>query len=224
VLHARRVSDPLLDLSLLRIDTFRLSMIGGTLTRMTQGAMPFLMPMMLQLAYGLSPLNSGATTLASAAGAFMMKGMARKMLRRFGFRMSLCVVGLLAPLLYAMTGWINKAWPLALIFLLLCLCGFFISLLFTAYNSIAYAEVDNARMSRATSFYATFQQVSLSLGVCAGASALGLAMRMGGRDVPVFSDFASAIWMVCGISLTAIFANKALAKDAGAQLSGHRQA
>lgn len=220
VRHARTARDPLLDLALLRIPTFRLSVIGGTMIRITQGAMPFLMPMLLQLAYGLSPMASGALTLAMASGAFLMKGMARNVLQRFGFRITLSVVGMAAPVAYAITGWITTGWPLPLIFGLLGLCGFFMSLQFTAYNAIAYADVDAARMSRATSFYATFQQISLSLGVCAGTSALGLAMRWHGHGAPGFGDFSVAIWIICGVSMLAIFANRAFADDAGAQLHG----
>ena len=55
VWHARRAAHPVLDLSLLAIPTFRLSFIGGSLTRITQGAQPFLLPLMMQLAFGLTP-------------------------------------------------------------------------------------------------------------------------------------------------------------------------
>lgn len=167
---------PLLDIALLAIPTFRLSVIGGTLIRITQGAMPFLMPMLLQLAFGMSAAASGGITLATAMGAFAMKGAARKLLRRFGFRATLAVIGVLAPLCYAVAGLADGA-----IFALLATCGFLISLQFTAYNAIAYADVPPPQMSRATSFYATFQQLSLSLGICLGAKTLGLAMRWRGH-------------------------------------------
>ena len=220
--HARRVPNPLLDPALLHIPTFRLSVIGGTLIRITQGAMPFLMPMLLQLAFGLTAAASGGTTLASAMGAFVMKGAARRLLWRFGFRTTLTVIGLLAPLAYSFTGLIRHDWPIAAIFALLLVCGFLISLQFTAYNAIAYADVEADRMSQATSFYATFQQLSLSLGICIGASALGLAMHWNGHVQPTFGDFTVAIWTVTAISLCAVFSNRAFAADAGAALSGHR--
>ncbi len=224
VQHARRTPHPLLDLSLLRIATFRLSIIGGTLIRITQGAMPFLMPMLLQLAFGLSAAASGSVTLASAMGAFTMKSVARKVLKRIGFRTTFVVTGLLAPLCYALTGLIRHDWPMPAIFALLLVCGFLVSLQFTAYNAIAYADVDKARMSQATSFYATFQQLSISLGVCVGASALGLAMQAHGHTQPGFEDFSLAIWSATGISLLALFGNLAFPRDAGTELSGHHPA
>lgn len=222
--HARRIEAPLLDVTLLAIPTFRLSVIGGTLIRVTQGAMPFLMPMLLQLAFGLSAAASGGVTLATAMGAFAMKGAARMLLRRFGFRTTLAVGGVLAPLCYAVAGFIGPGWPMPAIFALLMACGFLISLQFTAYNAIAYADIPPDKMSRATSFYATFQQLSLSLGICAGAATLGFAMRWRGHTAPQFGDFSAAIWMVTGISLLALVNNLAFACDAGAELSGFRAA
>lgn len=220
--HARRTEHPLLDITLLRIPTFRLSVIGGTLIRVTQGAMPFLMPMLLQLSFGLTAAASGGVTLATALGAFAMKGAARKLLKRFGFRATLSTIGVLSPLCYAVAGLIGPGWPMPGIFALLLVCGFLVSLQFTAYNVIAYADVDSEQMSRATSFYATFQQLSLSLGICAGASVLGLAMHWRGHVEPTFGDFAAAIWTVTGISLLAIVSNLGFARDAGDEVSGRR--
>ena len=220
--HARRVAYPLLDVTLMRIPTFRLSVLGGGLIRLTQGAMPFLMPMLLQYAFGLNAAASGGVTLAMAMGAFVMKGVARHLLKRFGFRTTLTTIGVLAPLSFAITGFIDRGWPMPVIFALLLVCGFMISLQFTAYNAIAYADVDHERMSRATSFYATFQQLSLSLGICAGASALGLAMQWHSHIEPAFGDFTAAIWTVTGISLLATVANLSFDRNAGAELSGHR--
>ncbi|MBC2664810.1 MFS transporter [Novosphingobium flavum] len=219
VRHARRADAPVLDLSLLRISTFRRSLIGGSLTRITQGAMPFLMPMLLQLTFGLSAAASGTVTFASALGAFTMKSVAPKILRRVGFRTTLMVVGVASPLFYAMTGLIRHAWPMPAIFVLLLCCGFLVSLQFTAFNAIAYADIEPEQMSRATSFYATFQQLSLSVGICAAATSLGISMRLGGRAVPTFADFGAAIWTVTGLSLLAIFNNRGFAFGDGAEMS-----
>lgn len=222
--HARRSSAPILDLSLLRVPTFRLSVAGGTLIRITQGALPFVLPMMMQLAFDLSALASGAMMTAMAIGAFAMKSVAKPVLKRFGFRTALTVIGLLAPLAYAMIGLFRPGWPLPALFAVLVVCGFLISLQFTAYNTIAYADVDQPRMSRATSFYATFQQLSLSLGVCVAASVLTLAMRWHGHERPHFADFSAAIWTVTGLSFAAVLFNLRFARDAGAEVSGHRVA
>jgi len=220
VVHARSATRPILDLQLMRIPTFRLSVIGGTLIRITQGAQPFLLPMLMQLAFGLSAAASGAVTVATAIGAFAMKSAARPILHRFGFRTSLTAIGVLAPLTYALTGLFRPAWPWAAISLVLLVCGFLTSLQFTAYNAIAYDEIEQPRLSAATSFYATFQQLALSLGVCIAASALSMAMAAQGHRQPQFSDFTVAIWTVVAVSLTAVFANLRFDRAAGAELSG----
>lgn len=222
VRHALSSPAPLLDVSLMRIATFRYSLIGGGLIRLVQGAVPFLMPMLLQLAYGINAAKSGGVTAATAIGAFFMKGVARTLLTRFGFRTILTVIGMLAPISYAILGFIRNDWPMAAIFLILLICGFLISLQFTSYNAIAYADVESERMSRATSFYATFQQLTLSIGICAGASALAVAMRWHGHTEPHFEDFSIAIWTIAAISLLATWSNVSFSRDAGNELSGHR--
>ncbi len=220
--HARRVAHPILDLSLMRITTFRLSVLGGSLTRITQGAQPFLLPLMMQLAFGLSAAQSGAMTVASAIGSFGMKGVARRILHRFGFRNSLIVMGVLGTGAYATCGLFRPDWPLPAVFAVLVVSGFLMSFQFTAYNTIAYDEIDKDRMSAATSFYSTFQQLMLSLGICIGATALHASMLWRGGEAVAFADFTAAFWTVTAISLLALFVNWRFDPQAGAELSGRK--
>lgn len=220
--HARHRADPILDLSLMRVPTFRLSVIGGSLTRITQGAQPFLLPMMLQLGFGMTAAASGAITVAGAIGSLMMKGLAPRILRRWGFRRSLIIGGLGGSAGYAMCGLFRPDWPIALIFGVLMLSGFFMSFQFSAYNTIAYDEIPATRMSSATSFYATFQQLMLSLGICVGAASLHVGMLAGGHALPQLGDFTLAFLVVTAISTSATIWNARFAADAGAGMSGHR--
>ena len=218
--HARRAAHPILDLSLMRIPTFRLSVIGGSLTRITQGAQPFLLPLMMQLAFGLTAAQSGMMTVATAIGSFGMKGLARRVLKRFGFRNSLIVMGLGSTAGYATCGLFRPDWPLSAVFAVLVVSGFLMSFQFTAYNTIAYDEIDKGRMSAATSFYSTFQQLMLSLGICVGATALHVSTLWRGGDAVAFPDFTFAFWTVTAVSLLALFVNARFDPQAGAELSG----
>lgn len=220
--HARRAEHPILDLSLMRITTFRMSVLGGSLTRITQGAQPFLLPLMMKLAFGLSAAQSGAMTVAGAIGSFGMKGVARRILKRFGFRNSLIVMGVLGTGAYAICGLFRPDWPLPAVFAVLVLSGFLISFQFTAYNTIAYDEIGKDRMSAATSFYSTFQQLMLSLGICVGATALHVSMLSRGGEAVAFTDFTVAFWTVTAISLLAVFVNWRFDPQAGAELSGRK--
>ena len=221
--HAKRRADPILDLSLMAVPSFRLSVIGGSLTRITQGAQPFLLPLMLQLGFGMTAAASGTITIAGAIGSLAMKSLAPRILRRFGFRNSMIVGGLAASAGYAVCGLFRPGWPIWLIFLTLMISGFCMSFQFTAYNTIAYDEIPPERMSAATSFYATFQQLMLSLGVCAGALALHIGMLAGGHSGPRLADFTLAFLIVTAISASATIWNRRFAADAGAELSGRRR-
>ena len=222
--HARRCDDPILDLSLMRAPTFRLSVIGGSLTRITQGAQPFLLPLMFQVAFGMSAAVSGSITIATAMGSLAMKWLAPGVLRRFGFKTSMIVNGLIASGGYAVCGFFRPAWPIPVIFAVLAASGFFMSFQFTAYNTIAYDEIAPERMSSATSFYATFQQLMLSLGICVGAGALHLGMIVTHRATPGLGAFTLAFLVVTAISASAAFWNMRFADTAGDELSGHAAA
>ena len=216
--HARRVPHPILDTSLMRVPTFRLSVIGGSLTRITQGAQPFLLPLLMQLGFGLTPAQSGTMTLATAMGSFGMKGVAPRLLRRLGFRTSLIWMGLLGTAAYAVCGSFRPSWPLWGVFAVMVISGFLMSFQFTAYNTIAYDEIAKGRMSAATSFYSTFQQLMLSLGICMGASALHASMALLRHARPGFGDFSVAFWTVTSISALAVFVNARFDSKAGAEM------
>jgi EmrB/QacA subfamily drug resistance transporter len=224
VLHARRRAEPILDLTLMRVPTFRLSVIAGSLTRITQGAQPFLLPLMLQLGFGLSAASSGMITIAGAIGSIGMKWLAPWALRRFGFRRSLVINGLVASGGYALCALFRPSWSMGEVFAVLAACGFFMSFQFTAYNTIAYDEIPPARMSAATSFYATFQQLMLSLGICVGAGALRVGMFLDHRKAPVLSDFSLAFLVVTAISALATAWNLRFSKQAGDELTGRSTA
>lgn len=218
--YARRRKDPILDLTLMRVPSFRLSVLGGSLTRITQGAQPFLLPLMLQVGFGMSAAVSGTITIAGAMGSLIMKWLAPHVLRRFGFRNSMVFAGLAGCVGYAICGFLRPSWPIPVVFLTLMTAAFFMSFQFTAYNTIAYDEIPPQRMSSATSFYATFQQLTLSLGICVGAAALHVGMLADARETPHLRDFTLAFLIVTAISAFATIWNLRFSPEAGASMSG----
>jgi EmrB/QacA subfamily drug resistance transporter len=220
--HARRHPSPILDFSLMRIPTFSASVVAGSLTRITQGAQPFLLPLMLQLGFNLSAASAGGIVVATALGSMTMKAVAPKILKQFGFRNSLIINGLISTFGYALCAAFRPDWPMPLIFVILYFCGFFMSFQFTAYNTVAYDEIGRERMSSATSFYTTFQQLMLSLGICIGALALHGSMLASGHERPELGDFSVAFLVVTAISVTATIWNMRFSSSAGADISGHR--
>ncbi|GGD07203.1 MFS transporter [Aureimonas glaciei] len=219
--HARRHPVPILDLSLMKVPSFGTSVIAGSLTRIAQGAHPFLLPLMMQLGFGLSAAMSGAITIATALGSLLMKALAPRLLKRFGFRDVLVANGVIASLGYGLCAAFRPDWPLGLIFAILVACGFFMSLQFTAYNIVAYDRIEPRQMSAATSFYTTFQQLMLSLGICVAALSLHVSMQVGDRPQPELADFSAAFVVVIAISLLATIWNWRFAPGAGSDISGH---
>lgn len=220
LLHARRAAEPILDLRLLRIETFRAGIVGGSLFRIGVGAVPFLLPLMFQLAYGMSAFQSGMITFVAAAGAIAMKLGAARLIRRYGFRTLLLINGGLAAVSIAVMGLLSAATPYVLAISLLFAGGFLRSLQFTALNAMAYSDIDHAQTSHATSLYTVVQQLSLSMGVVMAAFVLESAQWLRGEETLTPGDFTIAFAVVAAVSLSAVLQYFALSPQAGASVSG----
>jgi EmrB/QacA subfamily drug resistance transporter len=219
VLHARRTPVPVLDLSLLKIPTMHASVVGGFVFRCGIGAMPFLLPLLLQLGFGLTAFQSGLITLANIVGAMGMKTIIPIILRRYGFRKVLTVNAVITALLTAACATFQPGMPFAVMIGILVIGGFFRSLEFTSINTLAYADIDHRRMSRATSLVAVGQQVSLSAGVAIGALAVDVTLWLRGRDVITAADFQPAFITIALIAACAAFLFARMPSDAGAELA-----
>ena len=219
VRHALNTPNPLLDLRLLKIDTFFANIFGGFLFRIGVGATPFLLPLFLQLGFGMTALQSGLLTFATAVGAIAMKTTAAPIIRRFGYKRILVWNALLTSVFVAACALFTAATPSAVILTVLLIGGFFRSLQFTAVNSIAYADIGEHDMSKATSFASVAQQLSMSAGVAVGAFVLEIE-RMGREtnDV-VASDFIPAFLVVAALAASSALIFMRLPKNAGSSLS-----
>jgi EmrB/QacA subfamily drug resistance transporter len=223
VRHAQRVPNPILDLKLLRVDTLRISVGAGTFYRLSAGAIPFLLPLMLQIGFDLTPFQSGMITCASALGALLMKFAATRLLKRFGYRQLLLVNGLVSCALMAANGLFTQETPLLLIFVILVTGGLSRSMQFTSLNSIAYADIANKDIARANGIYTVMQQLSLTLGVAAAAMALDLSQLLRGHATDLVpQDFSFAFFVVAATGLLAIPQFYRLPANAGEAMSGHR--
>ena len=219
VVHARRTPAPVLDLSLLAIPTMRAAVVGGFIYRSGIGAMPFLLPLLLQLGFNLTPFESGLITLSNVVGAMGMKTVVPIILRRFGFRRVLVVNALISATLVATCATFTPGVSFAWIVGVLIVGGFFRSLEFTSLNTIAYADVDNRRMSRATSLVAVAQQVSISVGIAIGAQAVDLTLWARGRDTIMAVDFQPAYLAIAVIAGSASLIFARMPAEAGAELA-----
>jgi EmrB/QacA subfamily drug resistance transporter len=220
--HARLHPHPVLDLALFRIRSFTVSVIGGSFFRLGVGATPYLLPLMLQVGFGQSAAHSGAITFASAAGAMAMKPAAKFTLRQFGFRSLLLVNGMLSAVLLGVCAAFRSTTPVAVIYAVLLLGGFFRSLQFTAYNTVAFADVPAERMSGATSLYSLLQQLTLTLGITAGAAVLEFSVALRGHATARPADFSIAFAVVALASFAAGPISLLMSESTGAEMSGHR--
>jgi EmrB/QacA subfamily drug resistance transporter len=217
--RCRAVSRPILDLTLMRYPTFRASLIGGTFVRLGIGASPFLMPLLLQVALGWSPLKASGVTIATGLGVLVARPFAGALLKHYGFRTALAVFVVATALMTAVPGFFTASTPMWVMIALLLIGGFARSSQFIAANTIAYADVPQPRVAAASTLAAVAQQVGLALGVSFGG--LMLHMTRGAGDAALTPQ--SFVWPFVAIGLVTLAALPIylrLDKDAGANISG----
>jgi len=171
--HARENAHPLLRLGLLRLRTFRVSVVGGAVTRLGVGGLPFLLPLLFQLGLGLPAWESGLLMIPAAVAAMGMKVFATHVLRRYGFRQVLIVNTVLTGITIALFALVTPATPIVLIVGLGLAQGFFNSLQFSSINSMAFADIEAHDSSMASSIASTMQQMSLGFGLALGSLIVG---------------------------------------------------
>ena len=208
-------------LKLLKLPTFRTSVVGGFLFRAGIGSNPFLLPLMLQIGFGLSAFQSGSLTFASSAGALIMKFTAPRILKRFGFRQILVVNGLISAAFFGAIALFSESTPHILILAILLTGGFFRSLQFTCLNAIAYAEVEQSDLSRASSFASVVQQISGSMGVAFAAIIIESLQFLRGDLLLKPDDFRIAFAIVSLLVAGSVLFHRRLDPKAGADVSGH---
>jgi MFS family permease len=160
-------------------------------------------------------------TFVTAVGALLMKTTAGPILRRFGFRRVLIANAVLSGGLLAAYGLFDAATAHGAILAVLIVSGYFRSLQFTSVNTLAYADMPRERMSRATSFASVGQQLSLSVGIGAGALLLHLTVAARGVSQLAAQDFAPAFFALGLLAALSALVHLRLRADAGAEVSGH---
>ncbi|MBV8739617.1 MAG: MFS transporter [Alphaproteobacteria bacterium] len=218
--HARHCPDPVLDLTLFRIRTFRIGTVTGGFCRIGLDAAPFLLPLLFQVGFGMSAIQSGLLTFSSSVGAMAVRTLAGPLLRLFGFRRLLAGTAFLAAIVTAACGLLRADTPVWLTVALVLLSGCVRSVQYLALNTVSYADMPGPLLSKGTSVAGVAQQVARGFGVAVGAALL--AVIAGPTKVNV-GDFRLAFFLVGLIPLIAAFGFLRLTPTDGATVSGHIQ-
>jgi EmrB/QacA subfamily drug resistance transporter len=208
-----------LDLTQLRVRSFRVAVGAGGLCRIGLNAVPFLLPLMLQIGFGLSPVQSGSLTFVSSLGTIVIRPVTAILLRRLGFDRLLignAVIGALAIAGFAL---ISPGTPHAAILAYVLMFGIVRNTQFNAVQTLTYADIPRPELSRATSLGGAAQQLMMGLGVSVSAAMLGLVAGPSERlTVP---DFHHVFLGLAVVPLLALPGFLKLTGSDGATVSGH---
>jgi EmrB/QacA subfamily drug resistance transporter len=218
VWHALRHPNPIIDVRLLTIPTYRAGVVGGFLFRTGLGAGPFLLPLRFQAGFGMTAFQSGMLTFSTGICSMFMETRVVTILRRFGFRRVLVLNALIAALFAAVPALFTIATPPLLIIGLFLVGGLSRSLQFTSLNTLAYADVPPPLLSRATSFASVCQNLSGAVGVTIAALGLETAQRLVGGGSLSLAHFPPVFILVAAISASSVLLFVQLTKSSGASL------
>jgi EmrB/QacA subfamily drug resistance transporter len=179
VRHFRKVQNPLLDLTTLRVPTYAATVLWGSATRIGIEAVPYLAPLLFQIGFGLSAFHSGLLLLAAACGNLGMKLFTTPVLRGLGFRTVAIVSSAVAAAFVAAYGWLSPATPLLATIIVLFVYGVARSMQFTTLATLAYADVNDAQKASASTLWSVAQQMTIAMGIAFGALCLRLSTSLG---------------------------------------------
>jgi EmrB/QacA subfamily drug resistance transporter len=215
--HTYRTPHPLLDPKMFRYPLFRMSVFAASNFRMGLGALPFLLPLMLQMQFGLTPLQSGLITFVTAFGSMGSKFFASRTYNLFGFRNVLALTTLLSAVLLGVNGFFTPETPVALIMACLLIGGLLRSMAFSGVSAMTFADVPDDDSSQATSINAVAQRISMAMGVAVAGGALDISSRLRGGELDL-TDFHIAFFVVAAVSGLATISFLRLPANAGEML------
>lgn len=226
VRHAAGHPHPLIDFSTLKIPTYSVTVLTGSLTRIGIGAVPYLMPLLFQIGFGLSAFKSGLLLLASALGNLGMKALTTRILRRYGFRNVSIVAVATAGIFTIACGILTPDSPLAWVLLVVFVYGVARSMQFSLLATLAYADVGQPQMSAASTLWSAAAQMTIGLGIAYGAVALRAAAAINGETTGTGSlhfsldDFRLAFLFAGVLTLVSVYGYFKVARDAGQSVGG----
>ncbi|ALZ96013.1 MFS transporter [Leclercia adecarboxylata] len=223
--HFRRARWPMIRLDALQVPTFRVTMYGGSLFRASISAVPFLLPLLFQVGFGMDAFHSGLLVLAVFVGNLTIKPATTPLLRGLGFKKLLLINGALNVLALLACAFLTPQTPVWVIMLVLYLGGVFRSIQFTAISTLAFADVPSPQMSYANTLFSTATQLAVGLGITLGAIGIRigeLCSEMLGIDALPGISFRLAFVAIALVCLLGMFDTLRLVKDAGSAVSSKR--
>ncbi|GGW96910.1 MFS transporter [Alteromonas halophila] len=175
IFHLHRAPSPLLSFDALAYRTFRITLFGGSVVRIALASAPFLIPLMLQLGLGYSPIEAGTLLLWLFAGNLAVKPATTWLMNATGFKRLLIANAILIALGYLVLGLLTPQTPYVVIAVLLFVCGMNRSIHLTALNTLAFADVPQNNMRDANTLGAMLAQMNRGLGITIGALAVTLS-------------------------------------------------
>lgn len=223
--HAAGHPHPLIDYTTLKVPTFSVTVITGSATRIGLGAVPYLMPLLFQIGFGMTAFHSGLLMLATAIGNFGMKAVTTRILMRYGFKRVAIVDVAICGVSIIVCGMLTPLAPLAWVLFVIFVYGCTRSMQFSTLSSLAYADIRQEQMSGASTLWSSMAQMTVGMGIAFGAVSLRAATWINGHPAHqgidfTLGDFRLAFLFAGILTLVSLIGYYGLAADAGRNIGG----
>ncbi|MWP47061.1 DHA2 family efflux MFS transporter permease subunit [Gilliamella sp. Pas-s27] len=217
--YARKKHNPLFPLSLFKIRTFKIGIIGNLVCRLGISGVPFLIPLLLQIGFGYSAIFAGIMLVPMAIASLCTRIFIPRILARLGYRFVLVTNTILAGVMIVLMSQLNLSTPLILISLLLFCIGGINSMQYTAMNSITLANLEKDNTSSGNSLMAVNQQLAISFGTGFGA----VLLRLISNSTSTLHAFQLTFVILGVVTVLSSFIFAQLKKEDGQNLTTHHQ-
>lgn len=163
--HSHTHSNALFRSKLFKNRIYSIGILGNFFARLGGNSIPFLLPLMLQVAFGFEPFITGLLMIPTVLGSLASKPIIRKIIQHFGYRQVLLVNTLLVGLCiasFALTTADTPIWLRAIHFFIF---GILNSLQFVSMNTLTLKDLSQQDASSGNSFLSMIMMLSMSIGV-----------------------------------------------------------
>ncbi len=216
--HALRAEHPVMNLRLFQRRLFSIGTLAGGICRISINGTPFLLPLLLQVGFGMSAITSGTLVLFASAGSLIVRSFIGWFLRTLGFGRMLTLVTIAEIIIVAGFGLLTASTPLWFLAVYISMFGFIRSMQFLGSNMLSYADMPDKSLSQATSLFGVFQQLTVSIGVSVSAMLLSVISDHGANLTP--ANFGIVFAITALLSLVGLPFYVMMRPEDGAEVSG----
>nr|WP_174506940.1 multidrug transporter subunit MdtD [Acinetobacter sp. Marseille-Q1620] len=210
--HAHTHQNALFRSKLFKNQVYTIGILGNFFARLGGNAIPFLMPLLLQVAFNIDPFITGLMMTPVVLGSLFSKPLVRPIIQKLGYRKFLIINTLMVGACIASFSLTTEATPVWVRAIHFFIFGTLNSLQFVGMNTLTLKDLPQQDASSGNSFLSMIMMLSMSIGVALAGTLLNAFTNYYGTDHMTKAFHVSLLCLGC-INILAAFIFKQIPKD-----------